>query len=96
VFPAYLFHELLHPYVYDLLPFEAASPLKEKYRDEKPLVLAHLHVMAIQKAVYTGLGRPEVLALLYDVDSRFMPEYQRSWDIVEKEGAEAFVRELRR
>ena len=59
------------------------------------MVLAHMHLMAIQKAVYSALGKAEILQLLYQADSQYSAQYKRSWDIVELEGPDAFLSELR-
>jgi hypothetical protein len=88
-----LFHELMHHYVSGLT---ADSPLRKKYESESPVVLNHLHVMALEKVVLTKLGYASELKFL---DEEYRTEngpYKRAWQIVnEIESPEAFVKELK-
>jgi len=90
-----LFHELLHTYT---RPVYDQSPLRSKYAAEAPVVLNHLHVMALEKFVLQKLGKT---ALLKWLDSFYRSgkspgPYERAWDIVDKiEGHEAFINELK-
>src|SRR5713101_8902700 len=59
MFSALVFHELLHTYVGYYASLK--SGLVEKYRNEQPVVLTHLHLMAVMKHVYLKLGRQEQL-----------------------------------
>jgi hypothetical protein len=88
-----LFHELMHHYV---APVNATSALRRKYRDEPPVVLNHLHVMALEKFALLRLGKKAELAFL-DREYRTDPSpsyYKRAWEIVNQEGYQAFVAEL--
>ncbi len=100
-FSATVFHELLHRYVNDrieTLPGKT-TPLLTKYRDEPPVVQNHLHVVAIMKAVYAKLGREKDLEEDSAVEQpvkRSAPAIKRAQEIVEKEGAENFISEIRK
>ena len=88
-----LFHELLHSFVVENLP--ESTPLLKKYAAEAPKVLSHLHLFAIEKLVYTRLGRAEDLAWLDFLNKRIGDEYGRAWEIVDHiEGYEKFVAEF--
>ena len=93
-FPAVVFHELLHRYVVDLLGSQTATPLLRKYAAEPPLVRWHLHLMAIEEFAFRRLGREQAFASVR-ADYRRVPPYQRAREIVEAEGVEAFLAELR-
>jgi CRISPR/Cas system endoribonuclease Cas6 (RAMP superfamily) len=88
-----VFHELLHTWLVEHRP--AVTPLLTKYAAEPPPLLAHLHLMALQKHVYTQLGRTEMLAWISAQYPRMRGVYPRAWQIVnEIEGYEAFIAEL--
>lgn len=94
-FPELLFHEIMHTYtraVYDI------SPLRKKYSNELPVILNHLHSMALEKLVLTKLDRTELLNWLDNrYRNQFGPDYKRAWEIVSDiEGYEAFINELKR
>jgi hypothetical protein len=93
-FAEILFHEVMHTYTRDVYD---ASSLRKKYASESPVVLNHLHVMALEKFVLQKLNKPEMLEW---VDNRyrntFPPSYKRAWEIVNDiEGHEAFIKELK-
>jgi len=94
MFSALVFHELLHTYIPYPLP---GSKLMEKYKNEQPLVLTHLHLMAVMKHVYQRLGRQEQLQEIIAWDSAAENTiYRRGWQIVNDiEGHQAFVDELK-
>jgi len=89
-----LFHELMHHYTSPVLP---TSFLRQKYSAESPVVLSHLHVMALELTVL-GNARDSVelhyLENLYRTDPA-PGDYRRAWQIVRDEGPSAFVAELR-
>jgi hypothetical protein len=89
-----VFHELLHTYVIGAL---GQSALLGKYKDEEPIVKAHVHLMAVMKTVYLKLNREEQLQQIIERDSaNDNPGYKRAWQIVnDLEGHQAFVQELR-
>ena len=91
-----LFHELLHPYISEHLP-KSASAL-EKYKNEHPRVLDHIHLLALQKAVYLKLGFEQELSSIIAMDNR-LPNghYKRSWEIVNSSESyyKALVAELK-
>ena len=93
------FHELLHRYIDEILGgMMPSTPLLQKYSNENLLVRRHLHVDAVQKAVYLKLGRGDEINAIIANDSKFFgPDYARAWDIVNRlEGSEPFLKELRR
>lgn len=93
-----LWHELSHRYVEDILrPRGRRTPLLEKYAGETPVTRSHLHLFAIQELVYRQLGLQKELDLVFEVERGLMNggNFARAHEIVAKEGAEAFVRELR-
>jgi hypothetical protein len=89
-----LYHELMHTYVRRV---NATSELRKKYKAEPPLVLNHLHVMALEKMVLLKLGKTEELkVVISDYQSVLPPAYKRAWEIVDKiEGHQPFVAELK-
>jgi hypothetical protein len=92
-FTEILFHELMHTYT---RPAYEKSPLIKKYATEPPLVLVHLHVMALEKFVLQKLGRTHVLKWKHSSYGEGGPGYKRAWEIVDKiEGHEAFINELK-
>lgn len=90
-----VFHELMHHYVE---PVHATSALRRKYAAEPPVVVNHLHVMALEKFALLRLGKTEELKHLehlYPTDPA-PSYYKRAWQIVnEIEGYGAFIRELK-
>lgn len=88
------FHEWLHLYLESFFDFN--SPLLIKYKDEPFNVKAHLHLMALEKAVYTDLKKEKFLISANNVYRNVIKgDYARSWEIVEKEGAHSFLKELK-
>lgn len=88
-------HELLHTWLVE--NFKWRSPLIEKYQAEESTVRNHLHLMAMQKYIYTELERADLLAMI-DKQYRNIPSpaYNRAWQIVSDiEGHEAFIAELK-
>jgi hypothetical protein len=77
-----VFHELLHNFVVENLPDE--TPLLKHYENEHRLVKNHLHVLAIEKLVYTKLQKTDELAWLEYLNNRIGGEYLRAWQIVNK------------
>lgn len=90
-----VYHELLHNFLVDNLK-GWPTPLLEKYKNEGGSVLAHLHLMALQKTVYEKMKRPDLLAEADAMYKLIGGAYARSWRIVtEIEGAEGFLAEIR-
>jgi len=86
-----IFHELMHHYVH---PVMAQSALRKKYSAEAPVVLSHLHVMALEKFVLEKLGKRDELKFL-EQEYQGEPRYKRAWEIMNVEGERAFIEELR-
>lgn len=94
LFTATLYHELLHRYVHELLS-PGPTPLTLKYVDDPLVIRAHLHLYAIMAEVYRTLGRDDDFRAVLAADARLSPVAERVWEIVQREGADAFVREVR-
>ncbi len=89
-------HELLHNLVDNLLTedFWNFSTLLSKYSKEPFNVLVHLHLIALQKAVYEKMGDQDLLKNTEILYKFIGGDYLRAWDIVNDEGAEPFTKEL--
>ena len=99
-FSSLVFHQILHRYVSErimALP-DSTTPLLTKYHDEPPPVRYHLHIFAIMNEVYRKLERQNDLdaAIAFEQTLKAAPILKRAREIVDKEGAEAFLRELRK
>lgn len=90
-----VFHEHLHMLINRLLGWKLKSPILEKYKNEALFTKIHLHLYAVQKSVYLNLGMNREWQLIRGRNSTFPPQYRRSVEIVEQEGTQAFVDELR-
>lgn len=91
-----IYHELIHTYLVDNFPNLFSSPLLIKYQNEGTGVLAHLHLMAIQKKVYLELGLKDRIDGVIKFDSEsYKGAYKRAWEIVNLEGEDKFVEELK-
>jgi len=79
-----LYHEILHKFIDDHMP--AQSALLARHHDEPPRVREHLHLLALQKAVYLALGMTNELAEMIEIDGQ-LPDglYKRAWEIVNQE-----------
>ena len=87
-----VFHELMHHYASSL---NQQSAMRKKYSSETPVVVNHLHVMALEKFVLIRLGDESELELL---DKEYRTEhgaYTRAWEIVNSEGYDRFIQELK-
>jgi hypothetical protein len=91
----FIFHETLHRYVIDRLGWAPKTPLLLKYKNETAPVRIHLHLDAIEKMVYLRLGKDEMLAKIIKNAKVHGPDYVRAWQIIESEGWEPFVNELK-
>jgi hypothetical protein len=94
-----LWHEASHRYVHDLrdrFP-DRMTPLLKKYSSEPAVVLSHLHLYAIEQLIYRRLGLEPDLELVRKVQKKMRNQAvtDRAREIVAKEGADAFVRELK-
>ena len=89
-----IFHEILHRYLNDKIPEH--SKLLKKYSTESETVLSHLHLFALQKAVYLKLKQEDLLQKVITKD-RTLPNgsYKRAWEIVnDLEDYHSFIQEL--
>ncbi len=94
-------HEVLH-FLVEIIEGKKLyniSNIAKKYKDEPSNVLAHLHLMAIQKAAYIEMGNTG-LELLSETEKLYSEvikgDYARAWQIVKEEGVEVFLKELNR
>ena len=92
VFVDLVFHELLHTWVDENI--SETTPLLLKYKSESASVRAHLHLMALQVLVYKETGRNDLLEWINLQYPRMRGDYPRAWEIVNKEGYEAFIKEI--
>lgn len=90
-------HELLHSLVDNIInnEFFASSELLLKYAKENYNVLVHLHLMAIQKAAYQKLDNKILMTATNKLYSFIGGDYQRAWTIVNTEGTEKFLNEIK-
>lgn len=94
-FPLIVWHEILHRYVVDLIGSTPSTPLWKKYEAEPDRVRWHLHLMAIEVAVLRQMRKERELTKVH-ADYAKWTSYKRALEIVEREGAEAFLAELRK
>lgn len=94
-----VFHETLHRYVSDRIKSlpDSTTPLLTKYRGEPLPVRNHLHLFSIMNEVYRKLDRQKDLdaVIAFEQTLKTAPILKRAREIVDKEGAEAFIREIR-
>ena len=90
-----VYHELLHVYVARALHWNFWTPLLRKYGNEDINTKIHLHLFALQKAVYINLGMEKRWLIVVSRSREFPPQYSRAIEIVEKEGYQPFVDELK-
>ena len=95
VFISTIYHELLHNYIDSFLPKN--TPLLKKYRSESKGVLNHLHLFALEKAVYLQLGwQSKLQKIIVKDESLPNNDYKRAWEIVnKKENYKDFISELK-
>jgi hypothetical protein len=93
-----VWHESGHRYVDDVLSRlpGGTTPLLQKYASEHPVTLSHLHLLALDKLIYARLGR----SAEFEARHTFARETNakpmlRVYEILDAEGAERFVAELR-
>jgi hypothetical protein len=94
-----VFHELLHRYVMEVMAQRGLrdTPLLRKYGAEPEEVRDHLHLFAIEEAVYRRAGRERELAEVKSFEATLIKArlFARGRQIVRAEGAQAFLDELR-
>lgn len=64
-------------------------------KKEERSVLNHLHLMAVEIFIFKELNRKDLLEWLGVHYSRMRGTYSRAWQIVNEEGYEAFIAELK-
>jgi len=100
-----LFHELLHIYTLQILHHRTTPLIRCKHRKESFTVKGHLHLFALQTKVYQELSKEYPNQSIFsmkvlDRSKRYFRAFQskgytRGWEIIEKEGIEPFLKELR-
>lgn len=95
VFISTIYHELLHNYIESILPDK--TPLLEKYQSESKGVLNHLHLLALEKAVYLHLNwKSKLKEIIAKDESLPNKDYKRAWEIInKKENYADFIAELK-
>ncbi len=91
-----VFHQLLHPYILKLLPWNQLPPMTERYINEPFTTLFHIHLYAIQKQVYTELNQPEMWQRVLKKNLEYGAGYKRAIQIVEEDGTQPFIQELKK
>lgn len=74
------FHEVLHKYINEILT-KKGSPILEKMK-ETELYEAHLHLFALQRAVFTSLGLAHLLPGIQQIEAVHGEDYKRAWKAV--------------
>lgn len=89
-----VFHEILHIFAVENLKGKNTALLR-KYSKESQETKGHLHIMALQRAIYRRLGLHERLQELMTKDISFGENYARAWEIInDVEDFQPFVNEL--
>jgi hypothetical protein len=91
-----LYHEILHEFVDDNLPRQ--SLLLAQHQDEASRVRDHLHLLALQKAVYLELGTKDELTEVIEMDGQLPGGfYKRAWQVVNQRNDDylKYVEELK-
>jgi len=101
-FAELVYHELLHIFLDDnygdrLDPkSKLAFPLIEKFAKEGDIVLAHLHLYAIQESVFKTGGWENVWSwIVENAKSAHSPGYKKAIDIIQDVGSTPFLEELK-
>jgi hypothetical protein len=82
-----LFHEILHKFLNDQLPSQ--SHLLSEHQSESKRVKNHLHLLALEKAVYLELGLTSELKEIIVIDGQLPGgAYKRAWAIVNQTDGE--------
>ncbi len=94
-----LIHELIHRIFNEKGNMEKAklawTYLKEKYKDESRKTRIHIPLYAIHSHIYLKFFGRERLER--DIKrTRFLPDYKRAWEIVQREGYKDILREFQK
>ena len=92
VFVILTFHELMHNWIEDNL---YKSDLLRKYASESRTVKVHLHLMALEKYVYSEMKMFNHLKYIQNKYPKIGGDYARAWQIVNTEGHLNFISELK-
>jgi hypothetical protein len=78
---AVIYHEILHQLIAERVPVN--SRLLEFHKDEHERVQNHLHLLALEKAVYLRLGLGGELTEVINIDGKLTGGfYKRAWEII--------------
>lgn len=91
-----VYHELLHLYVAHALNWNLWTPLLKKYKSEAAYTKIHVHLYAIQAKVYKLLGMEREWEITVLRAKTFPAAYSRAIKIIEAEGPEPFLDELKK
>lgn len=98
-----VFHEMLHLMVSKtakapegfVMPSDSELSARHCRETKETISMAHLHLHAIQQVVYERLDRDDIVRDTLALYEAFLPEYLMSWKQVERDGAAAYVTELK-
>ena len=89
------FHEFIHKYLKAHWNWHN-SKLLYTYKNESPGVKSHLHLMALEKAVYLSLGDTDLMQVADKTYTEIIKgDYLRSWEVIGREGHKKFVNEVK-
>jgi hypothetical protein len=87
-------HELIHNIFFQNPHMMDKKHLINFYAKETPLTRTHVLIHAIQQEVYREIfGERGAKIVSQSPEADYLPDYQRAWDIVNKEGAKDIIKE---
>lgn len=87
------FHELLHLWLFEHLA--KGTPLQVKYKNEKPGVVSHIHLFAMESLIYEKTHRGELWKEVQAFHLRMGGIHKRAMEILEKESRDVILKELK-
>ncbi|MGZ3771765.1 MAG: hypothetical protein ACXVCP_19465 [Bdellovibrio sp.] len=87
------FHELLHLWLFEHFPQD--TPLKLKYKNEKIGVVSHIHLFAMESLIYEKANKLDIWKEVHDFHMRQGGIHGRAMEILDKEGRERILSELK-
>ncbi len=88
------FHELLHLWLSENLPQE--TPIKLKYKNEKLGVVSHIHLFAMESFIYEKAKKADIWMEIHDFHIRMGGIHKRAMEILDKEGRDLILKELKK
>jgi hypothetical protein len=87
-------HELIHNIFFQNPHMTDKKQLITSYAKETPLTQTHVLIHSIQQEVYRKIfGERGAKIVSQSPEADYLPDYQRAWDIVNKEGAKKIIKE---